>query len=815
MTSPFPTQAKFVIIGGGVIGCATAYHLAKNGCRDVVLIEKADLTSGTTWHAAGAVAQYRSDSNAMALAKYAVDIIPELEAETEQQTGWRQTGGMRVAATAERRAEYARTITTANSFGLEMGLISPSEVKEYFPLMNVDDLDCALYIPSDGLVSPTDLTNALAKGARKNGSKIVTDTTVTGFDIKDGRITGVKTDKGDIKCEGAALCAGIWSRQLARMAGANIPILASYHCYFITEPIEGTHKGLPFIRDPDRWHYAREEVGGLMVGQYEPNPVAFDQTDVPNDFVFHLAQENIEQFSPWLEPFYHRLPILQEVGIKTWFNGLESFTEDQNPVLGELPEVDGLFTACGFNAYGVSVGAGFGMALGEWMMNGEQPFDLWSLDVRRFSKMHGAEGHMRARALEGQGDHYQTHFPHKERKAGRPLRRSALYDRLAGRGAVFGEKIGWERPNWFAPEGMEPRDEPSFGHANWFSTVGDECRACREQAVVFDQSSFAKLMVIGKDAEATLQHICAGNIAKAPGRTTYTQMLNDKGGIEADVIVSRISDNEFYLVTGTAFGLHDSHHIRRHMPKDANATLVDVTSAYGVLGLMGPRARDILSKIAETDLSNEAFPFGHVREFFVSGAPVRALRVSFVGELGWELHIPTEYMASVYDAMIEAGAEYGLRDAGYRAIDSLRLEKGYRVWSGDIGPSDNPFEAGLGFAVSFKKSENYVGRDALTALRETMPKRQLVTFSLQATGWPVMGNETIYRNGEQVGWIATGGYGHTIESAIGLGYVCNEGGVDDAFIMEGDYELDVAMNRHSAKPHMVPLYDPNNENLRD
>ena len=814
MSSLFPNQTRFVIIGGGVIGCATAYHLAKNGCSDVVLIEKAELTSGTTWHAAGAVAQYRSDPNAMYLAKYAIDIIPELEAETGQQTGWRQTGGMRVAATPERRAEYARTITTANSYGLEMSLISPSEVKQYFPLMNVDDLDCALYIPSDGLVGPADLTNALSKGARQNGAQIITDTTVSGFDIKDGRITGVQTDKGDIRCEGAAICAGIWSRQLARMAGANIPILASHHCYFITEPIEGTHKDLPFIRDPDRWHYAREEVGGLMVGQYEPTPIPFDKPDVPNNFVFQLSQENIEHFSSWLEPFYHRLPILQEVGIKSWFNGLEAFTEDQNPVLGELPEVDGLFTACGFNAYGVSVGAGFGMALGEWMRNGEQPFDLWTMDIRRFAKMHGSESHMRARALEGQGEHYQIHFPHMERQAGRPLRRSALYDRLAERGAVFGEKIGWERPNWFAPAGVEARDEPSFGRANWFSTVGDECRACRREAVVFDQSSFAKLMVVGEDAEALLQHVCAGNVAKAPGRTTYTQMLNDKGGIEADVIVARISANEFYMVTGTAFGLHDCHHIRRHMPKGVNATVIDMTSAYGVLGLMGPRSRDILSKIAETDLRNEAFPFGHVREFFVAGAPVRALRVTFVGELGWELHIPTEYMASTYDALTEAGAEFGLRDGGYRAIDSLRLEKGYRVWSGDIGPGDTPFEAGLDFAVSFKKSENYVGREALTALRETIPERRMVTFSVENGDWPILGNETIYRNGENVGWIATGGYGHTIERFIGLGYVRHDGGVDEEFILNGEYELDVSMNRYPAKVHMASLYDPDNLKVR-
>ena len=813
MAEKFPDQAKIVIIGGGVVGCSTAYHLTHNGCADVVLIERNKLTSGSTWHAAGAIAQYRPNNNLMNLAAYAVRMIPELENETGQATGWRQTGGMRISTRKERRAEYERTITAARSFGLEMGLIGPKGAKEKFPLMHTDDLDCSIWIPSDGLVSPSDMTMALAKGARMKGAKILEDTAVTDFVVTDGRLEAVVTDQGTIKCEGAAICAGVWSRKIGRLAGVDIPIWPSHHCYMITEKIEGITPDLPVMRDPELYHYIREEVGGLMVGQYEPDPVPYPDAAVPDDFVFHLMPENLDHFMPHMMPLVHRFPVLEAAGVKTWINGLESFTEDQNPVLGET-EIDGLFTACGFNAYGITVGPGFGMALGEWMMNGEPPFDLWGTDIRRFAKFHGSDAQVRARATEGQGHHYTVHWPYEEHQAGRPLRRSAVYDRLAAAGACFGAKAGWERPNWFAPRGVEPRDEYSFGRQNWFPHVAAEHRTCREAAALFDQSYFSKFMLLGRDAEASLQRLCAGNLAKPPGRVTYTQMLNAEGGIESDLTIARLAEDAYYIVTGTAFATHDSRHIRRHLPAGAAAHLVDVTSAFGTLSVMGPNACDILGEVTEGEFGPEAFPFGAVREIFIAGAPVRAIRLSFVGELGWELHIPTEYMLTVYDALLEAGAPHGMGHAGYRAIDSLRLEKGYRVWAADIGPDYSPLEAGLSFAVSFKKDADFIGRAALEAQAKAPLTRRLVSFAIDDPDAIVMGRETIYRDGENVGWITSGGHGHTVDREIGLGYVRHADGVSDDFLTAAAYEIEIATRRFPATLHTEALYDPENTRIR-
>ncbi len=832
MNERFPQEARFVIIGGGVIGCATAYHLAREGASDVVLLERAKLTSGSTWHAAGAVAQYRPNVNLMRLASYAVEIIPKLEEETGQATGWRQTGGMRVAATKERRAEYERTITAARSFGLEMELISPQEAREKFPFMNVDDLDSALWVPSDGLVSPSDVTMALAKGARKNGARIIEETTVEGFVVKRGRLEAVVTNRGTIRCESAAICAGIWSRRLGRLAGAAIPIWPSRHCYMITEPIEGVTPDLPVMRDPDLWHYVREEVGGLMVGQYDPDPVPFESSTVPDDYVFHLEPEDLDHFLPRMLPLIKRVPVLETVGVKSWIHGLEAFTEDQNPVLGPTPEVEGLYTASGFNAYGISVGPGFGMALGQWMLNGEPPFDLWQTDIRRFAPYHGSDAQVRTRALEGQGHHYRIHFPFEEMTAGRPLRRSALHERLRAGGACFGTKYGWERPNWFAPEGVAPKgvapkdvapkgvapkgvapkDAYGFARPNWFAYAAEEHRACREGVALFDMSSFSKFLLVGRDAESVLQHIAAGDVAKPPGRIIYTQMLNAKGGIECDLTVARLSEEAFYIVTGTAFANHDAEHIRRHMGQDARAQLLDMTSAFGALALMGPFARDVLREVAEGDFDNGVFPFGHLREIHIAGAPVRAMRITFVGELGWELHLPSEYMPTVYDALKRASI--GIKDAGYRAIDSLRLEKGYRVWGVDIGPDDTPLEAGLGFALAFKKPVDFIGKAALVKQRAEGLKKRLVTFSLEDPEAFLLGRETVYRDGVKVGWITSGNRGVTVGREIGLGWVRNERGVGDDFLQSGRYELEIALARYPAALHLAPLYDPGNARVR-
>ena len=810
-----PAHARVVIIGGGVVGCATAYHLAKAGCKDVVLLEKGKLTSGSTWHAAGAVAQYRANQNLMHLAKYSVDMIPGLEEETGQSAGWKKIGGMRVTSSKERRVEFERIVTRGRTFGMEMAMITPREAKDRFPLIEIDDLDCGIWSPGDGNVGPSDLTQALAKGARLHGANLIEGIAVTGFQISNGRLTAVETDHGLIKCEMAAICAGIWSRQIGEMAGVNIPVQPAYHCYMFTEKVANLPENLPMFRDPDHWHYVRDEVGSLLVGQYDHNPVPFAQDTVPNSFEFHLAQENLDHFLPNFEPLIKRIPVLGKLGIKNWIHGLEAFTEDQNPVVGESPEVDGLFVACGFNAYGVSVGPGFGMALSHWMLHGTPPFDLWATDIRRFSRYHRSKEQVRKRSLEGQSHHYTIHFPHEETTECRPLRRSAIYERLQANGACFGAKSAWERANWFAPKGVEPVDQLTFGRPNWHAYVGEEHQACRNAAAIFDQSSFAKLAVIGKGAVTALQRIFSSDIAKQAGRLTYTQALNDNGGIEGDMVVARLSENEFYVVTGTSLASRDAHWIRRGIWEGENVSVIDVTSSFGVLSVMGPAARDILQPITESDLGGKAFPFGHVREVMIAGAPVRALHMTFVGELGWELHVPSEYMATVYDAIKSAGASHGLRDAGYRAINTLRIEKGYRVWGADITPDYTPFEAGLGFAVSFKKDSKFIGRSALEERFGQPLKRRLVSFMALDDEPIFLGGEAIFRDGEIVGRTTSGAHGYSFGADIALGYVrAKDEALTDEHVSAGTYEIEYATKRVPVKASVRSWYDPENAKVR-
>ena len=814
MSDNFPDQARVVIIGGGAIGCATAYHLAKNGCKEVVILERHKLTSGSTWHAAGAYAQFRTDPNAGRMMAYGGSLYAQLEAETGQATGWNQTGGMRVACTRERRLEYERAITVARSFGVEMELITPKEAQALVPIMTTNKMDSALYIPSDGAFSPSDLCMALAKGARMYGARIFEDTIVTGFDIDRGAIRAVETEHGKITCETAVICCGIWSREIGRLAGVNIPIQPSHHCYFITEPIAGVTRDMPTFRDPDLWHYIREEVGGLIVGQYDPDPIPHLGA-IPEGHEFKLMPENLDHFMPRLEGLMDWVPPLQTAGIKSWVHGLEAFTEDQNPVMGETPEVRNLFVSAGFNAYGVTGSGGAGMVIGEWILNGEPPFDMWSFDIRRFGGYHRSDNQVLARSLEGQGHHYTIIWPHEEMTAGRPLRRSAIYGALQEKRACFGAKFGWERPNWFAPEGVEPVEINSFTRPNWHHYVGAEHTACRTAAALFDQSSFAKFTLVGRDAEAVLSNICAGDVATPPGRITYTAMLNRHGGIECDLTVTRIAEDQYYIVTGTGFATHDFDHINRLIPEGAHASLVDITSAFGVLSLMGPNARKILEAAAEGDVSAEAFPFMAAQEIQIGGAPVRALRLTYVGELGWELHIPSEYMLTVYEALASAGAAFGLVDAGYRTIDSLRLEKGYRAWAADIGPDHTPLEAGLGFAVAFDKKSDFIGRDALLRQREAPLAKRLVTLTGEDDPELLLtGRETIIRDGERVGWLSSGGYGHTIGKHIGMGYVRHACGVTTEYLQAGTYRLESANRQVEATLHLRPLCDPDNSRIK-
>ena len=804
----FPSQARAVIIGGGIVGCSTAYHLGKLGWTDTVLLERHKLTSGSTFHAAGLVGQLRTSANITQLLGHSVRLYQTLEAETGLATGWKMNGGLRLACNAARWIELKRQATTAHSFGLEMHLLSPNEAKNLWPLMDISDLVGAAFLPTDGQVNPSDITQSLAKGARMQGVRIIEECNVISIETKNGRVAAVITAHGRIECEVVVNCAGQWAREVGQMVGANVPLVSVQHQYLITEVIPGITRDLPTLRDPDRLTYYKEEVGGLVMGGYEPNPIAWAANGFPDKFNFQLLQPDWEHFQPTMELAMARVPALENVGIRELLNGPESFTPDGNFILGPAPGIRGFYVGAGFNAFGIASGGGAGKVLAEWIVGDEAPFDLWPVDIRRFGPPHADIEWVRKRTLEMYGKHYTIAWPGEEHISGRPLRRSPLYDRLKSQGAVFGEKLGWERPNWFAAEGEQAKDIYSMGRPNWFDAVAREHQATRERVALFDQTSFAKFRLLGRDARAALDWICANDINKPIGSLIYTQMLNARGGIECDLTVVRLAEDDYYIVTGTGFATHDFDWITRQIPEGLDARLMDVTSSNCVFALMGPRARRVLEKITRDDVSNANFPFGQARKLFIAGASVQALRVTYVGELGWELHIPGECAYSVYEALMQAGAEHGIVNAGYRAIESLRLEKAYRAWGSDIGPDHTPLEAGLGWAVKLKSEVKFLGREALEKQKTATLKKMLCTFSVDNPDIVLMGRETIYRDNERVGWLSSGGYGHTIGKAIGLGYVRNAEGVDSDYLLAGNYSLEVATERVPCTLHLAPLYDP-------
>lgn len=811
-----PASAKTVIIGGGIVGCSTAYHLGKLGETETVLLERDKLTSGSTFHAAGLVGQLRSNANITQLLGNSVSLYDTLEEETGLGTGWKMNGGLRLACNEDRWTEVKRQATTAHSFGLDMHLLTPKEAQELWPLMNVDDVIGAAYLPTDGQANPSDITQALAKGARKAGVKILENIDVLSIEVEGGVIRAVETSQGRIACERVVCCAGQWTRDLAKTVGVNVPLVSVEHQYMVTEAIDGVSPTLPTLRDPDRLTYYKEEVGGLVMGGYEPNPIAWAVDGIPDGFNFSLLDSNFDHFEQLIELALGRVPALETAGVKQLLNGPESFTPDGNFILGEAPELRNFFVGAGFNAFGIASGGGAGQALAEWVHAGEPPYDLWPVDIRRFGRPHFDTDWVRTRTLEAYGKHYTIAWPSEEHDSGRPCRRSPLYSVLQDKGAVFGEKLGWERPNWYADldAGEEPKDVYGFGRTNWFDPVGREHAAAREQAVLFDQTSFAKFVLKGPDAAAALDWICANNVNKPVGSLVYTQMLNDHGGIECDLTVARTGEEEFYIVTGTGFATHDFDWIERNIPDGMNAQLVDVTSSNAVLSLMGPKAREILQAVTRDDVSNAVFKFGTARNIGIAGCPVLALRVTYVGELGWELHMPVEYALSVYDALHAAGAAHGLRDAGYRAIETLRLEKGYRAWGSDIGPDHTPVEAGLAWAAKTRTNTPFKGRAAVEAQQRDGVQKMLAGFTVEDPDIVLLGRETIYRNGERVGWLTSAGHGHTLGKAIGYGYIRDADGVDAGYVESGTYELEVATERVPATVHLKPLYDPKMEKVK-
>ncbi len=809
-----PKTAKAVIIGGGIIGCSTAYHLAKLGWTDTVLLERKKLTSGTTFHAAGLVGQLRSNANITQLLGYSVDLYNKIEEETGLGTGWKMNGGLRLACNEERWTEVKRQATTAHSFGLDMQLLTPSEAQELWPLMDVSDVVGAAYLPTDGQANPSDITQALAKGARMAGAKIFEDTKVTDIEIEDGKIRAVITEHGRIECEKVICCAGQWTRTFAGRFGVNVPLVPMEHQYMVTEPFD-VPSNLPTLRDPDRLTYYKEEVGGLVMGGYEPNPIPWATKGIPQGFHYTLLDSNFDHFEQLMELALGRVPALENAGVKTLTNGPESFTPDGNFIIGEAPELSNFFVGAGFNAFGIAAGGGAGMALAEWVHNGEPPFDLWSADIRRFGRPHFDTDWVRTRTVEAYGKHYTMAWPHEEHDSGRPCRKSPLYDTLKEQGACFGEKLGWERPNWYADAslGEIAKDVYSFGRQNWFAAVGREHKAAREAAVLYDQTSFAKFSLKGPDALAAMSWICANDVNKPVGALVYTQMLNDKGGIECDLTVGRVAHDEFYIVTGTGFATHDFDWINRNIPEGMNCQLFDITSSNAVLSLMGPKARDILAAVTRDDVSNDGFKFGTIRTIGIAGCPVKALRVTYVGELGWELHLPVEYAQTVYDALKEAGEPHGLVNAGYRSIESLRLEKGYRAWGSDIGPDHTPFESGLGWAVKLRKNIDFKGRAAAEKQKAEGVAKMLACFTVDPN-IVLQGRETIYRDGKRVGWLTSGGYGYTVNKSIGYGYIRDADGVDADYVTSGSYELEVATERVPCDVTLQPLYDPKMERIK-
>ncbi len=818
MVSQLPGEARCVIVGGGIMGCSLAYHLVRLGWEEVIVLERKQLTSGTTWHAAGLLGQLRSTSNMTRLAQYTTELYRKLEDETGLGTGVRLNGSVSVALNEGRMEEYRRAASLAQVFGLEVNVITPEEIGGFYPALDLDGVVGGLHIPGDGQCNPTDVTQALARGARMGGAQIFEHVTVTGILTGRGRVTGVETDKGTIKAETVVNCAGMWARELGKMAGVSVPLQACEHFYIVTESMDAMTQDLPVLRMPDECAYYKEDAGKLLLGCFEPVAKPWAVDGIPEDAAFITLPEDFDHFEPILEMAMQRLPPLAEAGIQTFFNGPESFTPDDRYYLGEAPELDNFYVACGFNSVGIQSAGGAGMALAEWMDKGHAPFDLWDVDIRRMMPFQNSRDYLVGRVKETLGLLYKVHWPYYQPETSRHVRRSPLHERLAKAGACFGETAGWERANWFAPAGEKAEYEYSYGRQNWFGFAAGEHRAVREAAGLFDMTSFAKFRVEGPDAEAVLQRICANDVAVPPGRIVYTQWLNGRGGIEADLTVTRLSETVFLVVSAGASHTRDMAWLRRHMPEDARAVVVDMTSAEAVLSVMGPQARNALKAVTRADLSNGAFPFGTCQEITIGMAPVRAHRITYVGELGWELYIPTEFAVHVYDTLMAPDNPVSIRHCGLHTLDSLRLEKAYRHFGHDISDEDTPREAGLGFAVKPDKPAgrfgHFIGRDAVLAQREMPLTRRLTQFILDDPQPLLFHNEPVWRNGRIAGYLTSGNYGHHLGAAIGLGYVTIPQGAGLDYIRDGNYEIEVAGKRFGATASLRPLYDPGSEKPR-
>ena len=814
---PIPERAQVVIIGGGVIGTSVAYHLTKLGWTDVVLLEQGHLSSGTTWHAAGLVGQLRASESGTRLVQYSTELYAELEAETGLSAGYRQCGGVTVARTPERMVQLQRTAATAEAFDLECELMTPAEALSRYPVMQVDDLVGAIWLPGDGKANPTDLTNALAKGARMRGARVHERIRVTGITTERGRVTGVEYDGGTIEAEVVVNCAGQWAKQVGAMAGVNVPLHSAEHFYVVTEPFDGVHPDLPVLRDPDGYTYFKEEVGGLVVGGFEPEAKPWVSPDqIPYPFEFQLLEEDWDHFSILMENAVLRVPALEQTGIRKFYNGPESFTPDNQFILGEAPELASFFVGAGFNSVGIASAGGAGRALAEWIVSGEASSDLTAVDIRRFAPFNGNVHWLHDRVSEILGLHYEIPWPNREMKTARPFRRSPVHHLLVEANANFGSRMGWERANFFAPSGASPEIEYSWGKQNWLPWSAAEQANTRANVTVFDQTSFSKYVLKGPDAEAALQWLCTADVAVPVGRSVYTGMLNARGTYESDVTVTRVAEDEYLIVSSAATTERDKDHIRKNLPEGTAATLFDVTSAMAVFGVMGPRSRDLLSRLTRADLSDAAFGFGDSRTIELGYSTVRATRITYVGELGWELYVPAEFAVGVYEELLAVGADLGVARGGYYAIESMRLEKGYRAFGRELTPDHNPVEAGLLFACKLKTDIPFLGREAVEKARAEGPRRKLVSFQVGESDPMLWGGELVLRDGVAAGQVTSAAWAETLGSCAGLAYVWSADGgpVDADWVRAGGYEVNVGGQLHPITVSLRPLFDPGNERVR-
>jgi glycine cleavage system T protein len=802
-------RARAVVIGGGVGGASVLYWLARLGWEDVLLVERADLTSGSTFHSAGLVGQLRGSLSLTRMMMNSVDLYRTLADEVGLETGWHEVGSLRLASSEERMEELARQAGWAKTFGLPLELISAEEAQKLFPPMSTEGVLGAAYLPTDGYIDPSQLTFALAEGARKRGAEISTNTRVRGIRVERGRVLGVETDMGDVEAEVVVNAGGMFAGEIGRLAGVNVPVIPMAHEYLVTKP-SGVPLDVPTMRDPSLLVYFRGESGGLVMGGYERNPAPWGLDGIPPDFNGQLLAEDWERFEELMTNAVVRVPELEDAEVVKLVNGPEAFTPDGEFILGES-DVRGFWVAAGFCAHGLAGAGGMGRLVAEWIVEGVPSLDVWEMDSRRFGAAYASQAYTLARTVEVYSTYYDVKYPGHERQAGRPLRLSPTYERLADLGAAFGEKSGWERANWFEPnaergdESLRPR---GWAGCLWSPAIGAEHRACREAAALFDETSFAKLDVVGEGAADFLERLCDNRVARDVGTVTYTQMLNERGGIECDFTVTRLGENRFRIVTGTAFGQHDAAWIRSHAPDDGSVLVEDVTSRFACLGLWGPAARDLLQPLTDADLGNESLPYMRARQLSVGHVPCLAVRVTYVGELGWELYCPTEFGRRLWDAIWEVGADHGLVAGGYKAIDSLRLEKGYRVWGADITPDETPYEAGLGFAVKLDKGD-FIGRQALVAAREPAPERKLACLVLDDPRSVALGSEPVRMDGEILGRVTSGGYGYSVERSIAYAYV-------PAQSAEAGREVQVEIFGEWVPGTIAeePLWDPAGERIR-